>query len=425
MFKLNEDFFFQKIPSIIISLIPFLLITGPFLADLSVVIVSIIFLFYCFKNNDYSFFKNTLFKIFFIFYLYLIFTSLISDNVLYSLKTSITFFRFVIFILAFYFLLCINKNLLKNIFYCLTFCYLVLILDGHFQYLTNHNIFGWPISKNIRVSSFFGNEYILGSYVARFFPIYVSLVIFLKEEILKSKIKYLVFFVFTLSGSLVFISGERVAFLYFITSLIFFGIFLYGFRYLKISILSFFILIIFAFIQTDSKINKRMIDKTLQQIGIENLYNFKNSKRDYIFSKPLDDIHKTGYNIFLDNYLFGIGVKNFRNKCKEYEISEYSCTTHPHNTYIQLLAETGIFGFLFIFSLFLYLFYLVIKLFLFKFFLKKNSFSNFQVGLLCAMLITLFPFVPTGNFFNNWMMTVYSFPVGIWLWSIKKIDKNK
>ena len=23
----------------------------------------------------------------------------------------------------------------------------------------------------------------------------------------------------------------------------------------------------------------------------------------------------------------------------------YSCTTHPHNTYMQLLAETGIIGF--------------------------------------------------------------------------------
>ena len=354
MLKVNDDLFFKKVPSILISLIPFFLITGPFLADFSVVAVSIIFLFYCLKNNNYSFFNNNFFKIFLIFYLYLIFTSLISDNALYSLKTSITFFRFVIFILAFYFLLSYNDRLLKNIFYCLTFCYLVLIIDGHLQYLTDYNILGWPISKNIRVSSFFGDEYILGSYAARFFPIYISIVIFLNKEILKSKIRFIVYIIIILSGSLVFISGERVAFLYYITTLIFLGVFLNGFRILKISILSIFILIIFTFIKTDSKINQRMIDKTLQQIGIENIYNLKINERDYIFSKPLDDIHKTGYNIFLDNYLFGIGVKNFRNKCKEYEISEYSCNTHPHNTYIQLLSETGIFGFLFIFSFFLY-----------------------------------------------------------------------
>ena len=163
--------------------------------------------------------------------------------------------------------------------------------------MTDYNILGWPISKNIRVS-FFGDEYILGSYVARFFPIYISIVIFLNKEILKSKIRFIVYVIIILSGSLVFISGERVAFVYYITTLIFLGVFLSGFRILKISILSIFILIIFTFIKTDSKINQRMIDKTLQQIGIENIYNLKIDERDYIFSKPLDDIHKTGYNIF-------------------------------------------------------------------------------------------------------------------------------
>ena len=33
------------------------------------------------------------------------------------------------------------------------------------------------------------------------------------------------------------------------------------------------------------------------------------------------------------------------------------CTTHPHNFYLQLLSETGIFGFLFIILLFIYLVY--------------------------------------------------------------------
>ena len=40
-----------------------------------------------------------------------------------------------------------------------------------------------------------------------------------------------------------------------------------------------------------------MIDKTLQQIGIENIYNLKIDERDYIF-KAFRCIHKTGYNIF-------------------------------------------------------------------------------------------------------------------------------
>ena len=54
--------------------------------------------------------------------------------------------------------------------------------------------------------------------------------------------------------------------------------------------------------------------------------------------------------MFLDNKIFGVGMKNFRNYCSDdkYQVSKLSCSTHPHNTYIQILTETGLFGFLFI-----------------------------------------------------------------------------
>ena len=50
--------------------------------------------------------------------------------------------------------------------------------------------------------------------------------------------------------------------------------------------------------------------------------------------------------MFKDNFLFGVGLKNFRHACKDkkYFISELSCSTHPHNTYIQLASELGIIG---------------------------------------------------------------------------------
>ena len=79
------------------------------------------------------------------------------------------------------------------------------------------------------------------------------------------------------------------------------------------------------------------------------------------FSIQHQVIYSTSLKIFKDNPIFGIGPKNFREKCKEEKYKTYikedhsvdGCQTHPRNTYIQLLVETGVIGFSFVFNLFI------------------------------------------------------------------------
>ena len=54
----------------------------------------------------------------------------------------------------------------------------------------------------------------------------------------------------------------------------------------------------------------------------------------------------------------------------------------------------------------------------------KNTqlFSDFQICILTLFLINLFPLIPTGNFFSNWLNIFYYLPIGFFLWSV---DKNK
>ena len=71
--------------------------------------------------------------------------------------------------------------------------------------------------------------------------------------------------------------------------------------------------------------------------------------------KLFSNIHQghmnSAYKMFKSNIIFGHGPKLFRELCNNSEYKhEFSCSSHPHNTYIQLLAETGLVGFLFIFS---------------------------------------------------------------------------
>ena len=64
----------------------------------------------------------------------------------------------------------------------------------------------------------------------------------------------------------------------------------------------------------------------------------------------------SAYRMFKDYPIIGIGPKMFRKYCseKKYKISDYSCTTHPHNFSIQLLSETGLFGFFTYISIYIF-----------------------------------------------------------------------
>jgi O-antigen ligase len=59
--------------------------------------------------------------------------------------------------------------------------------------------------------------------------------------------------------------------------------------------------------------------------------------------------------MFYDSPIIGHGPGMFRFVCHKFTYNEFSCTTHPHNFYLQLLAETGTFGFLFLLIFFIQL----------------------------------------------------------------------
>ena len=139
-----------------------------------------------------------------------------------------------------------------------------------------------------------------------------------------------------------------------------------------------------------------------------------------IFSNEHDSLIRTAYNMFREQPIFGHGPKMFRLICKDekYATGVTPCMIHPHNFYIQLLAETGIIGFLFLLSGFLYVIFAATKQLKSIIFRQKRFLSDYQVCLLGSILITLWPLTTNGNFFNNWLMIVFSLPVGFSLQSI-------
>jgi O-antigen ligase len=413
----NEKFIFYNVPVFLFSLIPFFLITGPFLSDLAISLISLLFLIYSLRQKNFSYFKNKYFYIFLIFWSYLILNSLINNFNLDSLKISFFYFRYGVFVIAVICLLEINYKIIKYFFYCIFVCFIALILDGFYQYFVGENILGFKGSE--RISSFFGDEKILGSYLSRMWPIFFGLSIFILKK--NNKLFFLFIIIFILSEVLIFISGDRTAFFNINLSAIF--IILLSKKLFKLRaftlITSLIIIMFISFFNPTAK--ERVFDQTLSQMNLSS--KSKKQEEIYIFSREHTHHYITAYRMYLDNKILGVGVKNFRKFCsdKKYIESESSCAPHPHNTYIQILSETGIIGFLFLIIVLIYFCSKVFKHLILRV-RGKHYFSDFEICILSGIAIYLWPFAPTGNIFNNWLNIVMILNFPFLIWQIRSIN---
>ncbi len=401
---------FNFVNLIIASIIPFL-IWGPFFPDLIVSTSALFFLYFVFKNNEFKFFKNKPLIIFFIFCVYCILLSLfVAEDIMLSFESSLFYFRIGVFSCFIWYLIDRDKSILTYFYYVLIFCFFVLVVDGYIQYFTGVNLSGFKIS-GVRVSSFFGDELIMGSFLSRLFPLLFALFIVKKKQ--KYEI-YVIGFLFILVEVLIYMSGERSAFFFLNLSTIFIIILIK--EYQKFRLITFIIATICIFILSfySPSLTDRMFKGPAQDMGI-----IESSKEPVIFSPVHDSLFRTAFNMFKDRPITGHGPKMFRVICKQekYRTGIDPCHAHPHNYYIQLLAETGIIGFLFLFSALSYVFYKALKQFKSIIFKQKRPLNDYQVCLLAGLLISVWPFSPNGNFFNNWLMIVYSLPIGFYFQS--------
>ena len=87
-----------------------------------------------------------------------------------------------------------------------------------------------------------------------------------------------------------------------------------------------------------------------------------------------------------------------------------------------MLAELGLFGFISIFLIFIIISIFFIKNLYFQIIKKKQLISDETICLLACCFINLFPLLPSGNFFNNWLSIVIYYPIGFLIFIIK--EKN-
>ncbi|MDA8848925.1 O-antigen ligase family protein, partial [Candidatus Pelagibacter ubique] len=347
--------------------------------------------------------------------IYWIFIAILADDNLKSLQSSISqirFFLFAIFVSIFF----KPEYFLKYLVYFWSFIVLLVCIDTNIQFFTGIDIFGykaegyihdyriWATTDVGRLSGPFGDELVVGAFLAK---ISAPIILFYlhKIQFSKKKIETITSFLFLcLIYETVVFSGERTSLIIISLTFIVYFIFRTNIKKIMLLLLAMFIIISTSYLNNNHI--KYRVNDTLKIVS-------------NIPSSSYGRIYNSSIATWKENIILGTGLKNYYincNKLKDPQPSNnhaYCSPNHSHNTFLQLLSETGLLGLLLFYLFFGYTFKALyqnkkrLKLY-------KKEYKNFLLGSSVIVVYHLIPSpVPAGSFFSTWNATFFWLQLGL------------
>jgi len=375
----------------LIFFLPIFLFIGSTVANLSIFLIISIFIFEIINKKKIYILNNKDFLIFIIFYIYIIFNSLLLTQTSEGLTRALGFIRFPFLALAigYYFSIEDGKYEKKILnFWFITF--LVVTIDILFEFFIGFNLIGIKSTYPGRVVSFTGDELKIGGY---YFGFILLAILYVKENLKKYVYFFIIFFLIT---SLLI--GERANFfkVFFMISILL--IFLDKKSLIKkISLVAGLIIFTFLIIKAVPGHNSRFINQIFQNIH-------KNDIKNLASSNLHISHYYTAIQVFKKNIFFGVGVKNFRNVSYEKKYNPIENVNgganHPHQFHFELLSELGLIGYVLLLGILIYFIKMGIKIYF-----KSKNFLYLSSSIF--ILATILPLIPSGSFFTTYTATIF------------------
>ena len=395
-FKLNFLFY-------LMAFLPISIIIGSSFSLLNIFLIIVLFIIFHFSQKETEVQNRYVLNFFIVLYIYLLINTFLGIDFENSYLRNFGFARFIIlfFAINYFFIMFLKFNNLLNIWLVIIS---IVTFDCFYEVIFGSNIFGWgefedASKQGQRLVSFFKDEPIVGSYLFSFFLILSGYIL---ETNFKNKQIYFTLF-FLLMLLIILLSGERSNFL---KAIIASCIFLFVSKDISkkyIIKLILFLSVLFVIVFNTNSYLKDKYSYLLKFFSIEK--NKVELKKNIYF-----ELYKSGYLVFLDHKLFGVGQKNYGKyasikdvelkKANNTTISFLIISTHPHQIYIEFLSEHGILGTIILLGLFFYIFYEMIRIII----LSRN---NIQIGCFCYLVSYFIPVLPSGSFFSDFNATLF------------------
>ena len=374
----------------LIYFLPIALLMGSLIINLTIFLICIFFIYELIIKKKIKKILNIYTYFFLIIFIYLILNSVFIGKNIDGLIRAIGFLRFIILAIAIaYYLNIENRKYEKKILYFWSIIFIFVSLDLLFEFVFGFNTLNFKSDYPGRLAGFTGDELKIGGFYFGFILLSLTYIKYNKSNLFVFSL--IVFFV------IAYLIGERSNFIKILLMILPFYFILYNSNvFKKIFYLSIPVIIILLITITDAKFKQRFFYYFINPI-------IKNNLEESLSKDKHISHYRLAIDIFKNNKLFGVGIKNFRHESYHRSVNlghKIAVTTHPHQIHLEFLSELGIVGYILLMS---FLFYTIFNGFLI--YRTKNDIAALSATLF--IIATILPILPSGSFFTTYGATIF------------------
>ena len=319
-------------------LTPLLLLTGKAPGDIAISLIACCFVAHSIHTRNAQWLQHTWVRVLIMLWVYMCINSLFAENIATALGRSAAWLRYPVGAVALAYWLLPHAILRKTLVGSLSIALAFLLFDGFFQYVAHVDLVGRAMldyGQHFRLTGPFSAPRIGITMVWLILP---AASVWLHTAHTNRWRRMAGIALMALTMLLIYISGERMAFIFMLFAAGLWCIFCPALRVRMLQAVALAGCLIVALTSIDSRLSHRQVDATGDEIA-------------GFGASPYGKAWKSATAVIAEHPLFGVGAKQFQSACyAQHHITEatpltdITCPMHAHNFYLEWLVEYGVVG---------------------------------------------------------------------------------